>query len=732
MPQLHARQWGYRAGPHCKVLSLWAPSDGRSAGVAILIHTKSRFIDPEPIFQEYWTDRFMALTGKLEGEEVIIFNCYAPNDKSEQDMYFTQLQEIPVPEDVKLFVGGDFNCTLNERCDRSYQPLSGTHDSPALRGLMHHWRLIDSVANHLPGIHYENARWKFYDDYHRFQNHVDGVGLASSRLDRWYTNDESRLWVMATALEPAPIPTADHSGVLLHIQSPENANAESPNAAEAARCWDEFKAQLIVKMLLSKTTARRKLTNTYRQKIRRLEKQRLRALASARHEAEDRMGAEAHDTLKKVDIALAECRRERSRQRQRRLFRDHTWTPGKTTKKFFSRISCKFSDNVVPSLRPPEGCPVRGIHEKSETFADAWAPIQQGAIPSSELYHKCLTGCQHNRGTPTADNNFITEEAVSAASKECKADQSCGPDRLGNDWYIDFAEMLIPVLTRLYTLWYKTGAFPASFVEANIFCLKKTGDSSNPLNYCPLALLNTDYKIITRMISTKVEPTLATRIHPNQNGFVPGRQIHDTIDLYTVAKRMASTIPELRHAIAVFLDFAKAYDSLFREFMCAVLIKHGYPPHFVKVIAALHTGSRIRFLVNGQTSRTVDVVRGIRQGCPLAPDLFILTLEPLYQMVETSSSIRGVQLRSATDAHELKVGGFADDTASYLQDASYMSALLHITTRFGQASGLIINESKTIIISLNDRANSTLPPLPVGFHYQPASETASLLSNTNG
>ncbi|KAE8906615.1 hypothetical protein PF005_g8928 [Phytophthora fragariae] len=242
-------------------------------------------------------------------------------------------------------------------------------------------------------------------------------------------------------------------------------DAESPNAAEAARWWDEFKAHLIVKMLQSNTTARRKLTNTYRQIIRRLEKQRLRALARARHEADDRAGAEAHDTLKRVDTALAECRRERSRQRQRRLFRDHTWTPAKTTKNLFRRISCIFSDNLVPSLRPPEGCPVRGIHEKSETFADAWAPILQGAIPSSEVISQVADWMPTQPGDSDtdvlADNNFITEEAVAAALKECKADKSCGPDRLGNDWYLDFAEMLIPVQTRLYKLWYETGEFPA-------------------------------------------------------------------------------------------------------------------------------------------------------------------------------------------------------------------------------------------------------------------------------
>jgi hypothetical protein len=114
-------------------------------------------------------------------------------------------------------------------------------------------------------------------------------------------------------------------------------------------------------------------------------------------------------------------------------------------------------------------------------------------------------------------------------------------------------------------MWYDAGSFPASFLDADIFCLKKSGNSSNALNFRPQALLNTDYKVFTRIQATRVSPTLADRIHPNQNGFVPGRTIHETLHLFEAAQRMILVDPEHADALAMLLDFKKAFDSIDRQ-----------------------------------------------------------------------------------------------------------------------------------------------------------------------
>ncbi|KAG2774171.1 hypothetical protein PC129_g12386 [Phytophthora cactorum] len=132
----------------------------------------------------------------------------------------------------------------------------------------------------------------------------------------------------------------------------------------------------------------------------------------------------------------------------------------------------------------------------------------------------------------------ITETEVPAAFADCKTGKANGPDLLGNDWYRRSAPLLIPIFTIFLNQWYLDVDFPPFFLEANIFCLQKGGDQSEPLNYQPIALLNTDYKIFAKIFTKRVRRTLAARVRPNQNDFVPGRTIYETLHIFGAVQGM--------------------------------------------------------------------------------------------------------------------------------------------------------------------------------------------------
>ncbi|OWY99771.1 Reverse transcriptase precursor [Phytophthora megakarya] len=309
------------------------------------------------------------------------------------------------------------------------------------------------------------------------------------------------------------------------------------------------------------------------------------------------------------------------------------------------------------------------------------------------------------------------EVEVRQAINFCKPGKAPGPDMLGNDWYREYADLLTPILGRLFNMWFGSGVFPKSFLEADIFCIKKSGNSSNPLNYRPIALLNTDYKLFTRILANRVSCTLRDCIHGNQNGFVPGRTIHSTLNLFAAAQCMAQADEDMEDAVTLLLDFQKAYDSLDRTFLVEALRKHGYPEQFVQAVAKLHAGTTARFLANGERSRRVSITCGIRQGCPLAPLLFILALDPLYRQIDLHPDISGVVLHSTGGHKELRVVGFADDTTVYLRTAAKVAILLTLTPFFGQASGLLLNELKTLVIALNPRAHQDGAHLPAPLQF---------------
>ncbi|OWZ05533.1 Reverse transcriptase precursor [Phytophthora megakarya] len=263
---------------------------------------------------------------------------------------------------------------------------------------------------------------------------------------------------------------------------------------------------------------------------------------------------------------------------------------------------------------------------------------------------------------------IITEDEVQAAIKRCKRGKAAGPDRLGNDWYKDHSEQLLPILTALFSKWMDAGIFPRSFLQGHIFSIKKKGDPTDPLNYRPIALLNSDYKALTKILTKRVRTRIGSLVHGTQFGFVPGRGIHTAIKLFEAAKKVGNSSEQYANAQVLLMDFAKAYDTLDRQFLLAVLKAKGFPPKFIQMVDATHSDTSAIFLANGYPSEPISVTRGIRQGCPLAPLLFILAVDLLYDELDFTTGECGLDLVGLQGSFRLHVAGYADDTAIYIRE----------------------------------------------------------------
>ncbi|GMF21500.1 unnamed protein product [Phytophthora fragariaefolia] len=293
-----------------------------------------------------------------------------------------------------------------------------------------------------------------------------------------------------------------------------------------------------------------------------------------------------------------------------------------------------------------------------------------------------------------------TEAEVTVATARCKAGKACGPDLLGNEWYKDHAKMLTPILTRLFNDCLDNGHTPSSFLEAYIFSIGKGGDTSNPLNYRPIALLNADYKIFTRILAWRVRKFILKLVNRRQCGFVPGRTIHEVIDMLEAAKEICKENGELTEAQVLLLDFAKAYDSLDRDFLMTILNAKGFPPTRCNIIRATHTNTTVQFLANGHLSDKVVVTSGIRQGCPLAPLLFIIAVDLLYDVIEGMEGLEGIQLGGSLTKQPLNVAGYADDTAIYVAHRNMQKKVIEAVHQFSAISGLKLSVQKSAAIDI--------------------------------
>jgi exonuclease III len=217
MTRLHARTWGFRAGKDCPTLSLWSPAEDKKGGVAIMADPYGLVKELTPALEEHWTAHFMAATGVLEGTQMLYICVYAPHQYGPREQFYRGLQRITLPRHDRILMGGDFNCTLDPRADRSHVLSRSNHESEALRALATFWGLVDAVDIPDGGTAKELAA--FHNQAHTYRYVLPSGAPASARLDRWYTTANLTAWVAHVEVCRTGV-RADHQAVRLQLVNP--------------------------------------------------------------------------------------------------------------------------------------------------------------------------------------------------------------------------------------------------------------------------------------------------------------------------------------------------------------------------------------------------------------------------------------------------------------------------------------------------------------------------------
>ena len=211
-----------------------------------------------------------------------------------------------------------------------------------------------------------------------------------------------------------------------------------------------------------------------------------------------------------------------------------------------------------------------------------------------------------------------------------------------------------------------------------------------PSNYRPITLLNVDHKIIASAINNRMKSHLNTLIKPGQNGFIKGRHIGDNIRLLFDVIDFADLNDTLSAVLAV--DIFKAFDSLKWEFIYQVLEKYGFGSSILDWIKTLYAQPVCRLTNNNFLSDSFAVHKGVRQGDPLSPTLFVLCIECLASALRANSQYVGLQLGSSN----VKISIFADDTIVYLDGTvNQFEIVSAIFPKFAMFSGCTINWNKS-------------------------------------
>lgn len=244
----------------------------------------------------------------------------------------------------------------------------------------------------------------------------------------------------------------------------------------------------------------------------------------------------------------------------------------------------------------------------------------------------------------------------------------------------------------------------AQLVTLNMGIIKlihKEGEKALIKNWCPITLLNVSYKILAKVLANRLVTILPKFICSTQTSFIKGRYILE--NLITCWESMKWAKSSKQDTAIFLLDFEKAYDGVEWDFILTMLDAFGFPTELYNYVKILLKDAFAMIEVNGNLSHPIHLSRSIRQGRPLAPALFVIVSDALYQLLRDDTLSPRVHSITLPDDLELLNIHFVDDTSIFLELSR--NNILCFTQKmeiFGQISGACISNSKTILLGWKD------------------------------
>jgi hypothetical protein len=221
----------------------------------------------------------------------------------------------------------------------------------------------------------------------------------------------------------------------------------------------------------------------------------------------------------------------------------------------------------------------------------------------------------------------------------------------------------------------------------------------------PISLCNVLYKIVSKVLANRLKSCLDKLVSQEQSAFVEGRSILDNaLIAIEVIHAMKRKTKGHRGELALKINISKAYDKVDWGFLRGMLVRMGFAEQWIQWMMMCVSSVNYSVLMNFNKVGPITPGRGLRQGDPLSPYLFILVAEGLTALIHQvvhRGDIHGVRIcRGAPEVSHLL---FADDCFLFCRaNVAEVNQLLSILHTYEQASGQEINMSKSeVFISRN-------------------------------
>ncbi|CAL9019993.1 unnamed protein product, partial [Prunus brigantina] len=218
----------------------------------------------------------------------------------------------------------------------------------------------------------------------------------------------------------------------------------------------------------------------------------------------------------------------------------------------------------------------------------------------------------------------ISSHEIKDAAMQMGSLKAPGPDGYHGIFYQQYWDIIHREVQGIVKDFFAESCNPTTLNSTNIVLIPKVPNPESVTQYRPISLCNYSYKIISKVMANRLKQFIPEIISPAQNAFVPNRQIQDNILLAHEAFHLLKLRKSTKlYELGMKLDMNKAYDRVEWNFLEAMMRKLGFADKWVRLIMSLVKSVELALVINGKPGSYFKPTRGIRQGDPLSPYLFL-------------------------------------------------------------------------------------------------------------
>lgn len=690
----------------------------RARGVAILFKPSINNLEVHSCETDE-EGRLVVLDVTINDIRTTVANVYGPNDDNPEFFRNIMGKIENMPNDNRI-LGGDFNLVLQLDVDKQGGRYA-THRQA--QEVLLNWMADEDLIDVWRAQHRLRKQFTYHTTYPadisvRLDFFLVSFGLLANvhrtSITHGYLTDHASIrMILKTTSQPrgpgfwklntSLLKEADY---IRQIKEVIVNTVQDNRGADPALMWETIKLQCRGKSIQYGSRKKRKRKN----KIKSLEKE-INDLLIIIQENPDRH----QDTQARLDEVKTELDREVEEETKGHIIRSKArWCEeGEKPNKYFLNLEKRnYNQKTITKLKLENGSCITDKQDILDKQYNFYSKLYSSTNVDNALERDSdffvLDGPKLSQEQLDDCEGDIVESELFAALKSTQNNKSPGSDGLPCEFYKIFWQDIKHYLLAAVNHAYNTGELSISQKQGIISLLPKKGRDTLLLkNWRPISLLNQDYKLIAKALAARMKKHLTNIIHSDQTGFINDRYIGENIT--RILNIMEYAEEEHTAAVIMSIDYEKAYDSVEWKYMYKVLKFFNFGPQLIKWISILYTNITSCVVNNGWTTQFFKLARGVRQGCPLSPYLFVLSAELLSIAIRHNDKIEGVTIGEKTH----KIVQFADDTALTLlckRDTLHETyKLLH---RFRCISGLKINLEKTKVLRIGAIKDSDIVLLP--------------------